>query len=135
MLAAVLVLGAIVAVYGIFGSAPVATAKTAVSVLSFEVGNEGLAWRNGSSMAGWMRWEDVRVVRAFKVDCYTFDTICFAVESAAEGTGFVVDEEHWQFRELLGAFEARLPRFDRDWFPKVAVAAFATCETVLYRAH
>ena len=85
-------------------------------------------------MVAWMRWEDIRAVRAFKVDCYTYDSIYFAVESAAEGTAFVVNEDHWQFKELIGAFEARLPKFDREWFMKVAFPAFETCDTVLYRA-
>ena len=51
-----------------------------------------------------------------------------------EGAGFVVNEEHPQFEELVGAFEARLPGFDGEWFRKVAFPAFETCETVLYRA-
>jgi len=102
--------------------------------LTFEVDNDGLTLRKGTSMVAWMRWEDIRAVRAFKVDCYAYDSIYFAVESIAEGAVFVVNEGHWQFKELLGAFEARLPKFDREWFMKVAFPAFQTCERVLYRA-
>jgi len=102
--------------------------------LTFEVDNDGLTLRKGTSMVAWMRWEDIRTVRAFKVDCYAYDSIYFAVESIAEGAVFVVNEDHWQFKELLGAFEARLPKFDREWFMKVAIPAFQTCERVLYRA-
>jgi hypothetical protein len=102
--------------------------------ITFEVDNDGLTLRKGASMVAWMRWEDIRLVRAFKVDCYTYDSIYFAVESVAEGGVFVVNEDHWQFKELVGAFEARLPQFDREWFLKVAIPAFETCDTVLYRA-
>lgn len=102
--------------------------------LTFDVDNQGLTLRKGTSMVAWMRWEDIRLVRAFKVDCFTYDCICFSVESVAEGAVFVVNEDHWQFKELVGAFEARLPQFDREWFRKVAFPAFKTCETVLYRA-
>jgi hypothetical protein len=99
-----------------------------------EVDGDGLTLRKGASMTAWMRWEDIRAVRAFKVDCYGYDSICFAVESMAECAGFVVDEDHPQFKELVEAFEARLPDFDGHWFQKVAFPAFETCETVLYRA-
>jgi hypothetical protein len=102
--------------------------------LSFEVDNDGLTLRKGTSMVAWMRWIDIRLVRAFKVDCYAYDSIYFSVESVAEGAVFVVHEDHWQFKELVGAFEARLPKFDREWFMKVAFPAFETCDTVLYRA-
>jgi hypothetical protein len=102
--------------------------------LTFEMDIDGLTLRKGTSMVAWMRWEDIRVVRAFKTDCYSYDSIYFAVESVAKGAVFIVNEDHWQFKELVGAFEARLPQFDREWFMKVAFPAFETCDTVLYRA-
>src|SRR5262249_50237431 len=109
-------------------------AATSDVPLTFEVDNDGLTLRKGKSIVAWMRWQDIRVVRAFKVDCYTYDSIYFGVESAAEGAAFMVNEDHWQFKELVGAFEARLPNFDREWFMKVAIPAFESCDTVLYRA-
>ena len=101
---------------------------------TIEVDGDGVTLRKGASMTAWMRWEDIRAVASFKVDCYAYDLICFAVEAREEGAGFVVNEEHPQFEELVGAFEARLPGFDGEWFRKVAFPAFETCETVLYRA-
>ena len=108
----------------------------AASALPFtvEVDGAGLTLRKGTSMMAWMRWEDIRAVRAFKLDCYAYDSIYFAVESMAEGAGFLVNEDHPQFKELVGAFEARLPGFDNDWFHKVAFPAFEACETLLYSA-
>jgi hypothetical protein len=101
---------------------------------TIEVNGDGVTLRKGGSTTSWMRWEDIRAVRSFKLDCYAYDLICVAVESRAEGAGFLVDEEHPQFKELIGAFEARLLGFDGEWFQKVAFPAFETCETVLYRA-
>ncbi|HET9683643.1 MAG TPA: hypothetical protein VFP15_06035 [Gemmatimonadaceae bacterium] len=89
-------------------------AATAAAPLTFDVDNDGLTLRKGKSMVAWMRWSDIRSVRAFKVDCYAHDSIYFAVESVAEGAVFVVNEDHWQFKEVVGAFEARLPKFDRS---------------------
>jgi hypothetical protein len=64
--------------------------RTAAATLPFtvEVDGAGLTLRKGASMTAWMRWEDIRAVRAFKVDCHAYDSICFAVESMAEGAGF-----------------------------------------------
>jgi hypothetical protein len=101
---------------------------------TFELDGNGLTMRQGTSVRAWMRWEDIRAVLAFKVDCYAYDMICFAVDSAAEGAGFLVPEDHPQFKELVAALEARLPGFDHGWFPKVAFPAFETCETVVYTA-
>lgn len=75
-----------------------------------EVDGDGVTLRKGASMTAWMRWEDIRAVRAFKVDCYGYDTICIAVESMVEGAGFVANAE---------AFEERLPEFDGQWFQNV----------------
>ena len=102
--------------------------------LTFEVDNDGLTLRKGTSKAVRMRWEEIREIRAFKVDRYAYDSIYLAVESSAKDAPFVVSEEHYQFNELVAAFEARLPTFDREWFKRVAWPAFETCETVLYRA-
>lgn len=43
-----------------------------------------------------------------------------------------MSEDHYQFEELVSAFEARLPGFDREWFKRVALPAFERCKTVLY---
>jgi hypothetical protein len=97
-----------------------------------EITSEEISLRAGTELRGWLRWSDVEQIRAFKVDCYAYDLMCIAVESAAPGAGFVVDEEHPQFRELIGEMGARLS-VDPNWFSKVALPAFARNETVLYR--
>ena len=101
---------------------------------TIQLDSEGVTLRQGASVTAWIRWADIRAVRSFKVDCFAWDLICVAAESRAEGGGFLVDEEHPQFDELVGAFEARLAGFDGEWFQKVAFPAFETCETVLYRS-
>jgi len=79
-----------------------------------------------------LRWEDVLAVRAFKVDCYGYDTIYFAVDSTVDGAGFQLNEDHYQFDELVSALEENLPGFDREWFERVSLPAFERCEAVLY---
>ena len=54
------------------------------------------------------------------------------MDSTFDGAGFQMSEDHYQFEELVSAFEARLPGFDREWFKRVALPAFERCETVLY---
>lgn len=109
------------------------TLPSPVPALTIQVDSDGVTLRSGTSMAAWMRWEDIGAVRSFKVDCYAHDLICFAVDSTAAGAGFFVTEEHPQYGELIGACEARLPGFDREWFQRVAFPPFETCETWLYR--
>jgi hypothetical protein len=109
-------------------------AATSEPPLAFEVDDDGLTLRKGTSMVARLRWTEISQVRAFKSDCYTYDTIHFEVKSVAEGEVFVFNEDHWQFKELVGAFEARLPNFDREWHRKVAFPAFETCDRVIYRA-
>ena len=100
--------------------------------LTIEVRRDGLTVHQENSTTASMRWEDVLAVRAFKLDCYGYDTIYFAVESTVDGAGFLMSEDHIQFKELVSAFEARLTGFDREWFNRVAFPAFERCETVLY---
>jgi len=101
---------------------------------TIEVDSEGVTLRRDTSLKAWLRWEDIGAVRSFKVDCYGYDLIWFAVDSRAEGAGFCVNEEHPQFEELAGAFAARLRGFDLRWFQKVAFPPFETCETLVYKA-
>ena len=97
-----------------------------------EVRGDGLTVHRETSTTTRMRWEDVLVVRAFKVDCYGYDRIYFAVDSTLDGVRFEMSEDHYQFKDLVSAFEDHLPGFDREWFKRVALPAFERCEAVLY---
>src|SRR4030088_1173445 len=76
-------------------------ASVSAPPFTVDMDSDGLTLRKGSRMRAWMRWEDIRAVRAFKVDCYAYDSICFAVESRTDGAGFLVNEDHPQFKEML----------------------------------
>jgi hypothetical protein len=106
----------------------------AASKAPFTIGvhDNGLTVHRENSVTTSVRWEDILAVRAFKVDCYAYDTIYFAVDSTVESAGFQMSEDHYQFNELVSVFEARLPEFDRNWLKRVAFPPFERCETVLY---
>lgn len=81
-----------------------------------------------------LRWEQVRRVRAYKVDLSVVDSICLAFEAADRHV--VVDERFEGFDALARALEDRLPgcREWASWWPEVAFPAFAENLTLLWEA-
>jgi hypothetical protein len=81
-----------------------------------------------------LSWKDVCVIRAFKIDCGTYDTVAVVVEAQDPLASFQIDEDHPQFGALVAGFETHLAGFDQRWHSKVAFPAFAGSETILYQA-
>ena len=87
-----------------------------------------------------VRWEEVREIRTYKIDLFSYDEICLCFEVAGVGTTeggtlwIEVGESDQGFRLLADQMERRFPAVPSDWYSEVMCPAFAACEAVLYRA-
>jgi hypothetical protein len=74
------------------------------------------------------RWADVAVVRAWKDDCLTFDSIVVGFFSS-DSRGIAVPEEVENFTEFLDAAPTFLPGF--NWWASFNTVAFPPFEANL----
>lgn len=87
-----------------------------------------------------VRWEEVREIRTYKIDLFSYDEICLCFEVAGVGTTdggtlwIEVGESDQGFCLLTDHMERRFPAIPSDWYREVMCPAFAPCEAVLYRA-
>lgn len=87
-----------------------------------------------------VRWEEVREIRTYKIDLFSYDEICLCFEVAGVGTTddgtlwIEVTESEQGFRSLAEEMKRRFPAIPSDWYSEVMFPAFAPCEAVLYRA-
>jgi hypothetical protein len=79
-------------------------------------------------------WQDIEIVTAFKRDLLTYDILCIQLVTKA-GLNFECNEEdpYWgSLVEKLPEYLPGCPLF-ADWWHPVAIPAFATNETVLFK--
>lgn len=87
-----------------------------------------------------VRWEEVREIRTYKIDLFSYDEICLGFEVTGVGTTegetqwIEVTESDQGFRSLAEEMKRRFPAIPSDWYSEVMFPAFAPCEAVLYRA-
>lgn len=82
-----------------------------------------------------LAWGEVKSVLGYKQDCYGFDRMCIALLDANGQTRVNVSEDDAGYQALVLELPKRLvgcPTFD-EWFPRVALPAFKTQMTELYR--
>ena len=91
--------------------------------------DEGFSIVDGDVTSRW-RWDAVRRIRAYKLDCFTYDTIRIEVDFA-EGNSLMVDESLQGYSAWVTALDERFGLLD-DWWGKVAFPPFATNLTVLW---
>ena len=77
-----------------------------------------------------VHWQNVKEVRAFKLDLLTTDEVRF-VFSLADGTAVEVSEEQPGFESMLAEAMHRMPSI-RDWQSAIIKPPFARNETILF---
>jgi hypothetical protein len=77
-------------------------------------------------------WASVKEVFAFKLDCFTYDTIRLGFRVSDDGTYVQIDEDETGFCEILAELERRFDTVDKNWWTRVAFPAFATNRTTLW---
>lgn len=82
-----------------------------------------------------IEWPDVVQISAYKIDLFGFDEIRLDFDTARDdGMVVCVSEEEEGWDGLIEAIERVFPGIQKwtDWFPQVAVPAFAENRTALW---
>ena len=81
-----------------------------------------------------VRWEEISSVTVYKRDLHTSDMICLLC-TLSDGVQFEFNEEMPCWQSLVDALPQYLPGcpVSSEWWQPVAVPAFATNETVIFR--
>lgn len=99
-------------------------------------GDAGFSLFNGTDYVDSVIWNDVEEVVAYKVDCFTYDTIFLAFKLQGVERPFKVDEEVCGFPLLMESMAQNLPGIDPDWYFHVMFPEEESAEgekTVLFR--
>ena len=78
-----------------------------------------------------LNWSDIRSIRTYKFDAFSYDVICLAFQ-VAENPWLEICEDDQGFDAVRQEMERRFPDIPRTWLWDVAVPAFAPNHTVLY---
>jgi hypothetical protein len=76
-------------------------------------------------------WTDVRRIRSYKYDLFSYDEVCLYFE-LMDGRTFEVSEEFDAFSAVKEAMEKALPGINLKWWEQPAFPAFAECETIVF---
>lgn len=77
-------------------------------------------------------FDDVRAIRAQKIDLFSFDEIRVTFDRKKEEP-VEISEESRGYGELMGRVLSRFPGSDPKWFSKVVHTAFAPCLTTIWK--
>ncbi|MES2352794.1 MAG: hypothetical protein V4568_00095 [Pseudomonadota bacterium] len=84
------------------------------------------------SLVGYVRWNEVERIQAYKVDLLTTDCICLLFEFRVGKTSIQVSEEWQGFAELFTPMSASFPSIPPNWYLDVMTPAFERKQTILY---
>ena len=75
-------------------------------------------------------WDEITLIRAYKVDQYTVDSIVIEIHLAE--TFISINDDTAGHMKFMDNAADKLPNFKKDWFGVVAFPAFATNLTTIY---
>ena len=78
-------------------------------------------------------WDAIEEIRGYKRDLFAVDLICWGFCLQDEEYVLEVNEEMLGFAELVKSVEAHFDIKSEDWWSKVAIPAFDTNMTVIWR--
>lgn len=78
-----------------------------------------------------INWNDVLLIKAYKVDMFTTDRII--IEIYAKETIVSINDETLGHMKFMETAAKRLDNFKEDWFEAVAFPAFETNLTIIYK--
>lgn len=79
------------------------------------------------------RWSEVSMVSAYKQDCFAVDRIWMAFDLPGDAAPVCVHEECQGWDELVEQMQQRCAGYRADWWSTVAVPAFETNFTVIWK--
>ena len=75
-------------------------------------------------------WEDITLIKAYKIDLYTVD--CIVIEIHLEETFISINDQTTGHMKFMETASSKLTNFKKDWFTVVAFPAFETNLTTIY---
>ena len=93
---------------------------------------DGFAVYKGESCFADVKWDDVEEIRAYKIDVFSYDLICFCFGCCDNDSFIEVHEAMEGFRSLQKAVEERYKNLLDDWWSKVSFPAFAANMTTIW---
>ncbi len=95
------------------------------------VDDGGIAIGEDGKIPDRVRWTEIVEIRAYKLDLFTFDALCFLL--ATPSTTLEICEEDVGFRQAMAALQARY-RFPEGWYGNLIAPAFERNEMILWRS-
>ncbi|MFM2048761.1 MAG: hypothetical protein RI955_1309 [Bacteroidota bacterium] len=77
-----------------------------------------------------INWDDITLIRTYKVDQYTFD--CIVIEIYLKKTFITINDQTLGHMKFMDNAAKKLQGFKQDWFGVVAYPAFETNLTTIY---
>ena len=77
-----------------------------------------------------INWDDITLIRAYKVDQYAFD--CIVIEIYLKETFITINDQTLGHMKFMDNAAKKLQGFKQDWFGVVAYPAFETNLTTIY---
>lgn len=78
-----------------------------------------------------VRWEQIEIIEAYKVDLFTVDQLRLAFYSEDERV-HIIEEDIGDFEDFVAQMMAALPSIPTDWRTKVLFPAFEESRMVIY---
>ncbi|HLA58072.1 MAG TPA: hypothetical protein VK622_04910 [Puia sp.] len=80
--------------------------------------------------ARYVAWDEIEMIRAYKIDQLTLD--CIVIEVSTKENIYSINDDTSGYIKFMDLALKKLPEFKKDWFEKVAFPAFATNPTIIY---
>ncbi len=80
---------------------------------------------------GYVRWDEITQISAYKVDLYTYDQVCIGIHTFKSANCIELQEEWDGYNLVVAEIERRFCIAD-GWWQKVAFPAFRENYMVLY---
>ena len=77
-----------------------------------------------------INWNDITLIKAYKIDQYTVD--CIVIEIHLAGTFISINDQTAGHMKFMETASSKLANFKKDWFTIVAFPAFETNLTTIY---
>ena len=92
---------------------------------------DGFELRSDGKILHSVRWEDVILIRTYKRDLVTFDSVQLAV-TLVDGEAREYSEHTDGFMTVVDSMQARFPEIPADWYLAVMFPAFERNERILW---
>lgn len=96
------------------------------------VSGDGVVLRIEGQEKWRFHWADITRVETYKIDLFTFDTICLSFVDELRQLEYKTFEEMAGFSDFIAELDRHFPGIDNNWYTTVMLPAFSTNYRVLW---